>query len=358
MLDERRTVTHDLIQKVRYKIRWIKNRFRPGVVILLYHRVVDRPQDFFGLAVSKKHFSEHLEVVRQYCQPLALRRMPGALADGKLPRRGVVITFDDGYADNLLNAKPLLEQFEIPATVFVVSNQVGTQREFWWDELEQLVLLPETLPEHLPLSLDGQQLRWDLAGDPPRSTGKPAQPHDGRDQSTRIAQPARHTLLRTLRERIYQLSPEARGAAFEDLKRWVGLEPICRPENRPMSENEVAAFAANGLFEIGAHTMRHPSLAALPVPTQRLEIRGSRKHLESVIGKPVRAFSYPFGHRGTDYTDETVNEVRDAGFHCACAAFCGVARRGVDVFQVPRPIVHDWNGDELAKRLRGWFAWC
>ena len=50
-------------------------------------------------------------------------------------------------------------------------------------------------------------------------------------------------------------------------------------------------------------------------------------------------------------------EVRTAGFDCACAAFSGLARRGADVFQLPRPMVLDWDGDELAKRLRGWFAW-
>jgi peptidoglycan/xylan/chitin deacetylase (PgdA/CDA1 family) len=74
----------------------------------------------------------------------------------------VVITFDDGYADNLHNAKPLLERYDIPATVFVTTGHIGHEREFWGDELDRLLLQPSTLPELLGLSINGSPYQWEL----------------------------------------------------------------------------------------------------------------------------------------------------------------------------------------------------
>ncbi|MCB0181434.1 MAG: polysaccharide deacetylase family protein [Anaerolineae bacterium] len=76
------------------------------------------------MAVSPCHFAEQLEIIRQLGQPLSLHQLVEAHKSGEVPHRAVVITFDDGYKNNLYNAKPLLEQFNIPATVFVTSDYV------------------------------------------------------------------------------------------------------------------------------------------------------------------------------------------------------------------------------------------
>ncbi len=97
-------------------LRRALTRLFPGTVILLYHRVADLAQDPFGLAVAPAHFREHLSVIRRYSRPISLRQLLSELRNGKLPRRTVAVTFDDGYADNLYAAKPLLEQSDVPAT--------------------------------------------------------------------------------------------------------------------------------------------------------------------------------------------------------------------------------------------------
>src|SRR3954470_15948888 len=114
-------------------MRW--SRRRPPALILLYHRVATPTRDPQLLSVSPERFAEHLEVVRRCAEPVALA---GILAQGEGPR--AAITFDDGYADNLHEAAPLLAAAGVPATVFVVSGQVGTTDEFWWDELERVLL--------------------------------------------------------------------------------------------------------------------------------------------------------------------------------------------------------------------------
>ena len=103
----------------------------------MYHRVTTLQNDPHLLAVSSKNFAAHLEVIRHYGFPISLSGLVTCLKDGRIPNRAVVITFDDGYTDNLYEAKPELERYESPATVFVTAGQIGSPLEFWWDELDR-----------------------------------------------------------------------------------------------------------------------------------------------------------------------------------------------------------------------------
>src|SRR5215510_103661 len=124
------------IGKLKYIARCLTSRFIPGAVILLYHRVTELSSDPQLLCVSRQHFAEHLEILRKYGFPIALKHVDQT----RRGRPGVILTFDDGYADNLNNAKPLLERYDVPATVFVTTGYVGSRREFWKDYLERIFL--------------------------------------------------------------------------------------------------------------------------------------------------------------------------------------------------------------------------
>ena len=143
--------------------RWFGKRSSESVLVLVYHRVAKTHSDPWSLSVTPEHFAEHLEALRQHAVPLRLQQLSRALAKGTLPGRSVVVTFDDGYADNLHNAKPLLERYEVPATVFLPSGFIGSENEFWWDELDRLLLQPGRLPKNLRLQINGKTRRWRLA---------------------------------------------------------------------------------------------------------------------------------------------------------------------------------------------------
>ena len=150
------------IKKLKRAARRIKEKFSPRTLILLYHRVTELPTDPQLLTVTPAHFAEHLEVLQKYGQILSLRQLTLALQQGKLPDKTVVVTFDDGYADNFYHAKPLLEQYEIPATIFVAAGQIGQKSEFWWDELDRLFLQPGMLPDQGHLNIRGNTVKWEM----------------------------------------------------------------------------------------------------------------------------------------------------------------------------------------------------
>ena len=322
-----------------------------GALILLYHRVADAETDPWSLCVTPRHFAEQVEILGRHVRTVPLRQLGAALADGKRLEGSVVVTFDDGYADNLHNARPVLERHDVPATFFLTTGYLGGRREFWWDELERLLLQPGVLPERLQLSIDGATHRWELGG-AARYGAEAFQCHRGwrawEDPPT-----PRHALYRSLWELLRRVAEDRRWQVLDDLRGWAGAERVARATHRPLSLDEVVAMARGELVEIGAHTVTHPSLSALPAASQRDEIQRSKARLEELLGRSVTSFAYPFGAR-SDYIGETPTIVRDSGYACACSNFTGVVRRSTDRFQLPRVQVKDWGGEEFARRLSGW----
>lgn len=334
---------------IRRNWRRLKNNLMPGGFILLYHRVADADSDPWSLSVSPQHFAEHLEVLRKYTRPLQLEQLNQDIEAKKPLNRRVAITFDDGYADNFHNAKPLLERYDIPATVFVTSGYVGNEYEFWWDELERVFLQPQTLPESLELCIEGTNYYWELG-----EASDYSQNDYQRHRDWQIEQPppsVRHFLYFYLWQLLRPMLDGDRRTVLDALLAWAGAESKSRPTHRPMTVAEVSALEQGELIHVGCHTITHPFLSALPVNLQQLEIEQSKARLEEILGHQVNTFSYPFGA----YTAKTVDVVREVGFSCACSTIPESVRRHSDRFQLPRVEVHDWDGDEFARRLSRWF---
>lgn len=325
----------------------------PRALILLYHRVAELSADPWGLAVTPSHFAEQLDALKQFGQVLKLRQLETALLNGTIEDRSVALTFDDGYADNLHAAKPLLERHDMAATVFVTSGSVGSTREFWWDDLERTLLQTTRLPETLSLRINGQTHRWVL-GDGSQYDVH-AEPVHRQWRAWHGPEPtSRHALYRSIYELLYPLPESARRETQEALRAWAGLSAApARESHRALSPEELLDLAQGDVIEVGAHTVTHSLLSATPGPGQRYEILQSRIQLEDILGRAVTTFAYPFGKRG-DYTEETVSFVRESGFSCACSNFGGRVTTDVDRFQLPRIYVGDWDGDEFIRQLSTW----
>ena len=332
--------------------KW-RNRMSPGALILLYHRVAELESDPQQLQVSASNFAAHLQTIKEIATPISLSELVGNLRSGKVTSRSVVVTFDDGAADNLLTAKPILEREDVPATIFIATGYMNTAREYWWDEVERLLLQPGDLPSTLTLTINSHVHTWDLSAQ--TNYSKADYETHSSWHATRTDEPTlRHQLYRALINVLYPLEPDERFEQLDYLKQWAGDVTVSRDSHRPLTREEVKQLAASGHIEIGAHTVSHSMLAALPASQQRLEIEQSKADLEEILGLPVRSFAYPFGTL-SDYTSETVSLVRQLGFDCACSNFKDLVQPGDDLFQLPRLIVRDWTPEEFRNRVASWF---
>jgi peptidoglycan/xylan/chitin deacetylase (PgdA/CDA1 family) len=311
------------------RTHWCRRQFGPRALVLAYHRIAEPDADPLGLCVSPGHFAEHLEVLHAYGEPIRLDHLPHALERRAPAREAVCVTLDDGYADNLYVAAPLLQRYDVPATVFVVSGQHAMNREFWWDEVGRLMLHSRPLP------------------------ATPLPPELGLPEDTASAlQPDRTALFEAIHDRLYDLPTSERDAHLECLRGWLGVPLAVRSTHATLSPNEILRLTEGGLIEIGAHTATHPRLDRLTEEEQSTEIRESKRHLEAVLDREVTSFAYPHGR----FTPRTPALVAETGFARACTVVPGAVWRESDPWRLPRLLVSDVDGDGLARRLRAWFG--
>jgi len=339
------------LDRMRTVALGVRRRMRRRTVVLLYHRVAHVESDPFGLSVTPAHFAEQMDAVRRVAVPISLRQLAGELADGRVPRRGVVVTFDDGYLDNLEYALPILARLEIPGTVFVPGGFINTTCEYWWDALARAVLGPMTLPERLELTVDKRTYQWSLRGttytsaaDALRRGALPCTP-----QSTE----PRHALLLELHRLLKPRSAEAQEQLAATLKSWAGVPAQAAAGDRVMTGGELRSLTEGGLMEVGAHTSRHLRLSARTAKEQAEEIQTGRQQLEHALGRTVESFAYPFGGHD-DYSSETVSVLREQGFASACANFPEAVGRDTERLEIPRFHVLDCPGRQFEQRLLTW----
>lgn len=269
----------------------------PGVAVLVYHGVrvgtTTALETSEELHVRRQVLESHLRVLRSIGTPISLSDWRNARRTGHaLPARAVLVTFDDGYRSVLSEALPLLEKFEVPAVAFVCTGPSQTQRLLWYDALERQRRAAEI--EHAKRLPYGEWRR---------------------------------------------LVEECSVAAGND-------------ERAPLSPEQVAALAAHPLIEIGAHTVDHPILANASVSVQRQQIGESLDTLRQWTGRGVRAFAYPNGRPGYDFSPETVRIVRDLQIDCAFSTEPRIAEADDSMEAIPRFTMLDTIGEaQLARNL-------
>jgi len=305
----------------------VLNLIDPPVVVLLYHRVAILGSDPEMLAVSPDNFRTQMRYLKE---TIPLVRFEEDWT--KLSRPAVAITFDDGYADNVQEALPILEEVGVPATFFVSTGAIGTLKEFWWHELEHIILEKHHLPASFTISGPTRGRTW------PTCTER-----------------ERREFYQDIVRLMNEANIECRNDWLMGLRRWAGTEEGATAMHRAMTHDELRYLAANRWVTVGAHTVTHSRLASLSPDEQRHEIVASKKQLEQWLKQEITVFSYPFGKR-CDYTRRSVEICRETGFTKAASNFPGQAHRWTDPYRVPRHLVRDWPVELFAEKLRGFWT--
>jgi peptidoglycan/xylan/chitin deacetylase (PgdA/CDA1 family) len=335
----------------RRSARLFRSRLVDRGVILLYHRIAERENDPWGLNVDPGLFAEQMEALSRHGQPLPLAEAVRSLHERRTRDRFISVTFDDGYADNLTVAKPILARLGVPATLFVPTTYVVSGREPWWDLLQRLLLEPSTFAPVVELEIAGQVHRWAL-GDAARYDEETALRY--REWNVEMPPPTlRHFLCTTLHALLRPLPYAEQHQALAALAAQRQAERSELVRHRVLTAEEVRRFVEPGAYDVGSHSATHPMLSRLPVGEQRREVRGSRTRLEEIVGGPVTMFAYPYGGAGS-YTAETKQAVIDARYEAAFINRDGAIDNGSDRFELPRFQVKNWDVREFSRHLRKW----
>lgn len=306
---------------------WLPHRPKPA--ILMYHRIADEPFDPWALAVKPAHFAEQLSWLSRNRTLLRLQDFARLHREGALPRDAISLTMDDGYSCNAKVAAPLLEQFKIPATIFLPAELIERGRPFWWDELEEIVL------EHSgpSLSVDGEEVPIGARHSEDRRWTPGSRPRTPRQ----LAFQQIHARLVTKRAADVE-------SLMEDLRRQTKQEN--RPTKRPMTAEEIRRIASP-IVEFGSHALTHPWLPSLGSAEQAREIGGSVDRCRALSGQRPTALAYPFGA----FDEQSERLAEEAGFECACSTQEAAVTASGRPFSLPRVQVGDWTAAKLARRL-------
>ena len=271
----------------------------------MYHRIAspgDVPDSLRPLCVSPARFAEQMEVVASSFRACPVQQSPwGSRSRGS---GNVVVTFDDGYADNFLIARGILEQFEIPAEIYVTTDNVAQKTPYWWDQLYYSV--KGVQKDELQFALNHRQLAGSTAA--------------------------------------------ARSDLLSNLRLGCDVDADCRP----MTIDELTSMSSHPLITIGGHTVSHPRLSQMSAKEQFQEISEGRKQLQEWMGVPIPGFAIPFGG-APDYNSETLRAVRASGFRYCMTTLPGIATHHCSEYELPRFMVMDWDGDTFRKQMENWF---
>ena len=258
-----------------YIILKVKSRILVGrpVLVLMYHRINDEiGQKLAGLTVSVANFEEQLQYFKKHFQIVRLEEDWTSLK-----KTGLVLTFDDGYADNLWNALPLLEKYGIPATLFITTLNSNTTDEFWWDRLV-FDYYAASVFFFMP-GFEGKTSKKDYTYD-------------------------------SCVEIVSKLKNEDRNKWFLEFELINNISYKSRQAYRSLTQAELKLASEHPLISIGLHTHHHYALGDLSFKEQKEELLLSINQLEKMVSNDIKYLALPFG----SYNKDTLVIAEEVGF--------------------------------------------
>lgn len=293
-------------------------------MILLYHAIVPDSAPpvrwCIGQALPRSSFERQIRWLSRHGEFVSLSDyLERRRSRGK--QRVFALTFDDGMACTTREACPVLTELGIPATFFVSTQHLNHGPPLWFSYLNALCFESEydsVRANGATLPLDSLEHRKQAR----RKLGQLAQASANPDGFC---------------EHIAERHP---------------LPPELTADYEGMTFEELSGLSRNKLFEVGAHTVRHPFLSRVTRPVQSTEICESKERLAELCGRDVRYFAYPAG----DYDRETLSLVKAAGFEAAFATI----PRSIDTderFEIARTGIYSPSLWKVCMKALGMTAW-
>lgn len=278
---------------------------RGRLSIFIFHRVLPQPDPLFPDEPCVQRFDAMMGWLAAWFNVLPLDEAVERLRRGQLPARAASITFDDGYADNLLHATPILKKHGLTATFFIATGFLDGG--IMWNDV-----IIESIRNARNPEID---LGWLGLG---------------------VLSIASIDEKRSAIEQVLLGIKHRPGAERDEAVECIRLNCAGNVPRELMLTSAQLRELRGGGMSIGAHTASHPILARHPDAAARQEIADSRAYLQGLLKDPIPLFAYPNGKLGRDYLPKHVEMARELGFAAAVSTNWGVSTVGCDLFQLPR----------------------
>ncbi len=287
------------------------------VVVLMYHgvsrlNVQKEGENYDGKHVFVAKFERQLAYLKDRYQFISLENFCEFLdAKKKIPENSVLLTFDDGYRNNIKTLFPVLQKYNIPATIFVCTGLIGKEKPNWPDLIEWGIVQSkknEVVVEDQVFSLAPTKKKMSIIG---------------------------------IKNLFLKLPSFKRERMLNDLLNNLDVKPDFQGNYQLMGWNEIKKMQQTVSF--GSHSQTHPILPVESLNKIRKEVTVSKQVIEKKIGRKVLAFAYPNGI----YDEKTKNLVREAGYSCAFAAKWGKIDETPDRFALERIPVNGNDSPEF-----------
>lgn len=288
-------------------------RRSPRLIILAYHRVMDfnaRVHSFDSDLISAfvEEFERQMDHVKRNFNVITFETWARSIEEERYPERSLIVTFDDGYRDNYLNAYPILKRRGIPATFFLAVRYIGTKEIFNFEKAAYLIKQAQS--GDFSLEAD-QKYRYHIpSGD-------------------------RTRLIEEIQALLKRADPRTHESIIHQMEGALKANDYPMEEVEMMTWEEVREMAKNGM-EIGSHGMCHINMTLTSDQELREEIVDSKQWIEKEIGRPVSVLAYPFG-QGDSFDERVKGAVEQAGYTFAASYIHGADVMGkLDRFGLKR----------------------
>ncbi|MGD9160754.1 MAG: polysaccharide deacetylase family protein [Desulfobacteraceae bacterium] len=332
------------LKELYLRFRHLQSNFQ-SVIILMYHRVVNPEEcnDIFStpkIIVTKDTFEKQIKFLSRHYRILSLEEFHGYHSSRKpLPPKSAVITFDDGWKDNYVNAFPILKKYGVPATIFLSTGFIETGDVFWQEKLRFL------LTEFLKLPLNERDAFIKNFNNIPDNL-KDCMAHGNK------------SVIMDTPETLMDMDEEGLNTFIND------LEEFLRFPEFPMKDNgfmtwENAREMMNAKIDFGSHTVSHKIMTQISSKEILEELSISKSKIEKELNMQVMAFAYPNGN----YNNMIMEKVKKTGYHYAVSVDEGLNSVNTDPFCMKRLHIDElrflkpgggFSEDIFSARLTNW----
>jgi peptidoglycan/xylan/chitin deacetylase (PgdA/CDA1 family) len=314
----------------------ISNYYQGEGTCLMYHRITDDKnynyeRDYYhhGMLTHRDNFELQIEHLSKHYHCLDISSAMTLLQQGKLPSKTVLVTFDDGYKDNLTLALPILKKYSVPATIYITTGFINRESILWWYEAEFIM----SRTNNVRFNYQGKDYHWLI------------QTSDDRQQA--IEKLSKLIKVMTFNEQI---------SVMNQLRLLINDKFDYSAEF--LTWKELQELDKEPLITIGAHTQNHPCMRILDSQTLMEELLQSKQLLEEKLQHPILHFAYPFGGQDDASTRE-YQAVEKAGFVSAMTTRFGHihSEHAKNLFALPRIDTHYLdNLSDFIWKTSGWGA--